>query len=262
MKSIKILCSLLFLGLLMSCSKDDGGNSKEEDELEQVAGAVSQICAEVNGMEAIYWDLFNGISRGDIPGGIPTLDFPGNQFIHSGYPALGFTMPAGYFAVELSDQQTQTIGVNVLRNDEKALWRYLNTTFSGNVDANAVLEAEKEILVSILGTPGSVQTVCSRSASQPQPGNAVITSATAMIRSGTTTAFFGVNSYTSFDLGVSFVSIQITAAPTTEFPATVLNDFLPMNWQLLYTGGNTLIDSDGDGEPDVTDADPNDPDVQ
>lgn len=260
MKPIKLLLTLLLAIFIASCSKDDSNTSTEEDRLEQVAGASSQICPEINGMEAIYWDLFNGIPRGDIPGGIPLLDAPGDQFIHSSYPALGFIMPVGYFAVELGG--VGTIGVNVLSQDEQAIWRYVNTSFSGNVSASAVLEAEKETLVSILGSPGNVVSVCSESNSQPQPGNSLITSATEMIRSGNTTAFIGINSYTNFDLGSSFVAIQVVAAPTAEFPATVLNDFLPMNWQLLYTGGNSIIDSDGDGEPDETDAEPNNPDVQ
>ena len=36
----------------------------------------------------------------------------------------------------------------------------------------------------------------------------------------------------------------------------------PFTWQLLYTGENGLKDSDGDGEPDATDADPFDPIIQ
>ncbi len=257
MKSLKlILATFFFLGIL-SCSKE----SEPTNPIDDAANATSQICNDVRGVEAIYWDIFNGVARGDIPGGIPLLTNPGNQFIHSGYPALGFTMPVGYTAHQIGGNSVHEIGVNVLRNDNLVLWRYANVSFFGITNAQEILQQEINTFVSALGSPGNVQVVCNNSSSQPQ-GSATITAATAMIRSGNSTAYFSANVYTSPNLGASFIGVQVAGGPTAEIENLILETFLPITWQLLYTGGNSLLDSDGDGEPDATDADPFDPNVQ
>ena len=257
MKLFKFLIIIFAIVSFFSCSKSD---DTSQDPAQQLANVSSNICPQIKGVKGLYWDIFNGVARGDIPGGIPTLANPGAQFIHSGYPALGFTMPAGYFAVELSDQATQTIGVNVLRNDQKSIWRYVNTTFNAIVTAEQILQNEMDTFTGILGTQGDRRIICTGGGSQPQPG-ATLSNASVLFETGNSTAYINVNVYASQSLGSSFIGIQVAGGPTAEIENEILNTYLPIGWQLLYTG-DTVVDSDGDGVPDITDNFPFDPNKQ
>ena len=60
-------------------------------------------------------------------------------------------MPQGYTATEVLIQQTATLGVNVVRDDNNVVWRYVPTsTFQGNVDVNDILAFEINTMFSIL----------------------------------------------------------------------------------------------------------------
>ncbi len=240
------------LTLLLSCSRNNSSS------IEQAANLTSQLCANIRGAKALYWDMSNGIMRGDIPGGLPTIRNPGGYFIHSGYPALGFSMPQGYRAIELSGGATNTIGVNVLRNDDNVLWRYVTTTFFGLINAEQVVLAEVNQMLANLGNP-QFEIVCSANRT-PQLAPGIQTSvATRLIRAGNFTAQFAVNVNTFPDLGSSFVGIEMTMAPTEEYDAMVLETFLPIGYQLLFINRASIQDSDGDGVPDDKDRFPFDP---
>jgi len=61
--SIKLFALLLLSAVLFQgCGEDD---------VLGVANAASTICSNVNGAEAIHWDLEHGIPRTDLSGGIP-----------------------------------------------------------------------------------------------------------------------------------------------------------------------------------------------
>ncbi len=90
---------------------------EQEDDLQSIDNVPSQICSEITGITGLYWDLSNGVPRSDIPGGVPTIENPGGTFSHSVLPLLGFEYPAGYRAVELKNESTQLVGVDVLRQD-------------------------------------------------------------------------------------------------------------------------------------------------
>src|ERR1041384_4045158 len=80
------IVALLFWG----CKKSDSGGGNNN------ANATSQICNQVKGTEAVYWDLMNGIPRTDIPGGLPTISTVGGTYSHPSYPLLTFIYPPGY----------------------------------------------------------------------------------------------------------------------------------------------------------------------
>ena len=245
MKVYRFIFSIFFSLLLIGCSNDDS----PQDTVQQLANVMAETCPQISGVQGLYWDLANGVARGDIPGGIPTIAEIGGNFIHSGYPALGFQYPAGYTPIELGDPQT--IGVNMLRDDGQSIWRYVNTSFQGLVSAEQVLQFEIDTFVNIMGTSGDVQIICESSSSQPQ-GQATISTASVLIRSGASTAFLTANSYADPGLNFSFLGIQVAGAPTDEIENEILSTYLPISWQLLFTG-DTVVDSDGDGHPDITD---------
>ncbi len=241
---------------MAGCRENDGPSQQE-----LVANITSRLCNNIRGAGALYWDMANGIMRGDIPGGVPTIRNPGGQFIHSGYPALGFQLPAGYRAVELSDGRTNTIGVNVLRNDDNVLWRYVTTTFFGSTNAQQVIQSEVNQMLANLGNP-QFDILCANDSS-PQLAPGIQTSvATRLVRAGNFTAQFAVNVNTFPDLGSSFIGIEMTMAPTAEYDNMVLQTFLPIGYQLLFIDRGTVRDSDGDGVPDDRDRAPFNPNIQ
>lgn len=247
---------LLFLPLLMvGCNRSD-----EPSQQELLSNITSQLCTDVRGVQALFWDMNNGILRGDIPGGVPTIKNPGAYYIHSGYPALGFQMPQGYRAVEVSG--STTIGVNVLRNDDNALWRYVTTSFFGTTNANQVLQSEINQMVSNLGNPQNVTVVCSNASNRRLTADMQSTSATALVRAGNFTALIAANVNTMATTNSSFVGIQMTLGPTAEYDQLVLDTFLPISYQLLFIDRGSIEDSDGDGVPDDKDRAPFDPAIQ
>lgn len=256
MKAVFKIFVVVFLAqatIVSSCSKSDGSSREAA-----IANLTSQLCSGIRGAKALYWDMSNGILRGDIPGGVPTIKNPGAYFIHSTYPALGFSMPQGYRAIELSDAATNTIGVNVLRDDGNVLWRYVTATFTGQTNAESVVKAEVNRMLANLGNP-QFEILCSAN-KNPQLASGIITTvATRLIQAGNFTAQFAVNVNAFPDLGTSFVGIEMTMAPTAEYDAMVLDTFLPIGYQLLFIDRGTVQDSDGDGVPDDNDRFPFDP---
>ncbi|WP_114749850.1 hypothetical protein [Pleomorphovibrio marinus] len=247
--------SNLFLALtLLSCS----GN--EADPRVDLSRVSSQICQNSMGTEGLYWDILNGVPRGDIPGGLPTVANIGGNYIHSGYPPLGFIYPSGYRPVELRQEFPQLVGVNMLRNDDQSLWRYVNQTFLGPADASQVVEFElNEFLQFVGGNQQQMQVICTNAGTQQPIPTIVATNQSLLVRVQGFTALFVVGVNFATDLGVSFISTQVSFAPTEQFDQEVLGAFLPIHWQLLVRERGEWSDRDGDGVPDHLDRFPDDP---
>lgn len=224
-----------------------------------ISNVPSNICAEISGIEGLYWDIMNGISRGDIPGGVPTINNPGGTYIHPQIPLLGFQYPAGY--TPQTDTTPNAIGVNVVRSDGGSLWRQTQIATLNPVRARDVLTAEINSLFNFFGVNANqIQGVCSNEGTQPSdqlaPGF-VVDFSNRMIRFNGITAVIIV-SVTFTPSGLNSIVIQKSAAPTNQFENEIMNTYLPISWQLLFRDGGER-DSDGDGVPDSRDLCPGTP---
>lgn len=219
----------------------------------------SELCEDVRGIEALFWDIMNGVLRGDIPGGVPTISNPGGTYSHPGFPLLGFQYPAGY--TPQTDPNPNAIGVNVIRNDNQSIWRRSQLTIFNQVRARDVLTAEVNSLLNFFnGNGNNIERVCSEE--RPIPVGQLAPGFTAEI-SNRFIRFNGISavittSVTNTPTGLTSIVIQKTASPTNQFESEIMNTYLPISWQLLFTGGGER-DSDGDGVPDSRDQCPNTP---
>ncbi len=250
---LKLMFISIVLLVSISCNKQD------EDISQIIDNVPSQICSDITGVTGLYWDLSNGIPRSDIPGGVPTIKNAGGTFSHPVLPLLGFEYPAGYNVIALSNASTQLVGVNVLRNDNKALWRYYSNTFTGQSNAGQVVEAELNTFLNGFGfTSGQVKLICSNSPSPQGTSLLITTFATMLIQADNMTAQFVATVNYASDLNVSFYNVQVCFAPSVEYEDVIMSAFLPIQWQLLYSGEG-YQDSDGDGVADKNDNFPFDP---
>jgi hypothetical protein len=251
-KNLIILQLILFLSILTFGCSDNSTNS-------QAVNVPSEICSNIVGIEGLYWDIMNGIPRGDIPGGVPTIKNPGGTYFHPQIPLLGFQFPAGY--TPQTDNTPNAIGVNVIRNDGGSLWRQTQIASLNPVRARDILTAEINSLLNFFGGNGNqIQRVCANEGTRPSdqlaPGF-VVDFSNRLIRFNGVTAVVTV-SVTFTPSGLNSIVIQKAAAATNQFEDEIMNTYLPIAWQLLFRDGGER-DSDGDGVPDSRDLCPNTP---
>ena len=253
MKTFKYIIFLAIISFLCACSSNDDVTNPGLNQFQ------SQICNNVVGPTAAYWDNAHGLP---IPlTQIPTIANPGQQFIHSQYPALGFTMPQGYTAQEVLDQQSAALGVNVFRDDNNVVWRYVpTTTYQGAVPINDVVAFEINQIMQFHGFNGSPEVLCTTTQSG-NTGTLITTLGARLIRFGNFTALVTVQTHFEQTLGVTFTSVSLASGPTAEYDNLVMETFLPIHWQLLVISDD-VRDSDLDGTPDNQDSQPFNPNVQ
>ena len=250
MRLTKPLFTSFFVILLWACSSDS-----DENNTNNINDFSTDLCSNVVGPTAAYYANAHGLA---IPlTQIPTLSNPGQQFIHSQYPALGFTIPQGYNAFE----NQIGIGANVVRSDNQVVWRYVpGLTALNQIPVLNTVASEVNQLFAFYGHTGDFNVVCEQNLSQPQ-GNFMASLSTRIIRFGNITALVAVNSYFEPSLGSTFASVTVASGPTGEFDNLIMNVFLPIHWQLLIID-NSVRDSDLDGTPDTQDNFPFDPNRQ
>ena len=247
-----ISLNILVLVLLVSCSKKDNNTTQAD----AIANYTSQLCNNVSGVKAIYWDGANGLQMPLTE--IPLLENTQEQFIHSQYPYLGFPLPQGYTGFELYDEQTATIGVNVIRNDNQVVWRYVpTTTFPGNTTITDVMALEINQALAFYQFNGTPQVLCTETRTSSENGITTTFSAR-FINFGNYTALVWANIQNVEGLNSVFASTATTVGQATEYDDLIMSIFLPLNFQLLVID-NGVLDSDLDGTPDSQDNFPFDP---
>ncbi|WP_456441884.1 hypothetical protein [Psychroserpens sp.] len=254
MKAFKYILILAVISLVFACSKDDDNNDQQD--LEQF---ISNICPTISGPTAIYWDGSHSLPTSLAQ--IPTIANPGLQFIHPQYPALGFTMPQGYTAQEITDQQTGTIGVNVFRTDNNVVWRYIpSSPFQGQVQIADIVNFEINQIKTFHGVTEQGVIVCAEDAVSNEFGFPTSFSSR-LIRFGNFTAQLIVQMHFMPSLGNTFITVTLASGPTAEFDNLVMETYLPLHWQLLVISDD-VRDSDLDGTPDNQDAAPFNSNIQ
>lgn len=251
---LKIFFPRISIGLILltfySC-KNDGVD----------INATSNICPGITGPEAVYWDVRNSIPRGDLPGGVPVIKELGGQYTHPGFPLLGFTYPPGWVPETLSDPSGTTVGVNLLRQDNQAIYRWVSYQAQGFVSVEDVLTVEINNMLSFFGNQGTLTVECRNEATDNSLGNIIRSAASRFIRFETRSAMVNVNLTYVDGLPTTFISVQITAGPTLEHNDLIVDTFLPIDWQMLINPDDSSVnkDTDGDGVYDVNDRFPLDP---
>ena len=253
MKTTKrIFLNLFFLFTLIACSKKDKDNSEED----ALSNYTSQLCNNVSGVKAVYWDGANGLQMPLTE--IPLLENTEGQFIHSQYPYLGFPLPRGYTGFEVYDELTATIGVNVIRNDNQVVWRYVpTTTFPGNTTITDVMAFEINQVLAFYQFTGSPQVLCTETRTSTENGLTTTFSAR-FINFGNYTALIWANIQNVEGLNSVFASTAVSVGQAAEYDDLIMSVFLPLNFQLLVND-NGVQDSDLDGTPDSQDNFPFDP---
>ena len=213
-------------------------------------------------MEAIAWDYYNGLIRTDpIVFEIPTPT--GGHYVHPGFALLGFHHPGGWTPFSIQNGGSQ--GVNLIRNDNAAIWRYQSDVGQGVPNARAVRDAEIGAMLQFFGINGQVQTVCAREGTlERAPGTGIVTNfSNIMIRAGNHTAILNAN-VTAYPgtQGFSGIEVRLLAAPTAEFPERLFDTFMAIDRQMITNDPEIENDKDGDGWPRQIDRDDNDPTIQ
>lgn len=161
-------------------------------------------------------------------------------------------MPQGYNGVEILIQQSATIGVNVIRNDNAVVWRYVPTTsFQGAIAITGVIAFEVNQMFGFYGFNGNFEILCTETKSVNQ-GGIFTTFSARLIRFGNNTGLVWANTHFVQSLGNTFVTSSVSSGPTNEYENLVMKIFLPLVFQLLVND-NGVLDSDSDGTPDSQD---------
>ena len=247
-KARHLAAFITFLGLIVSCGSSSPQGSLENPSAPPFQDARSESCTTISGLEALYWDYALAVVRVGYPETIRFLPYaPGIPFIHPQQPLYSFMYPPGWQAFELTDAPSRLTGVNVIRQDNQAIWRYLNFSVPGQVTAGNALDEETKGMLSFIGNPQAVETVCMVESSDR-------TRAAALIRAGNFTA--NVNTTVQvvpfLDGFISNIVVQVGVAPTDQYAETAFNVFFPLLGQLTPGGSSNDpqcsdgIDNDGD----------------
>ena len=251
----KLFPILVLLFTFASCNNDE----EVGPDLNNVA---SQLCNNIRGAEGLYWDMSNGVPRTDLPNFMPpTVKQFGGSFLHPDYPPMSFEYPAGYTTEMLRGQQTA--GVNLIRQDNQVVWRWLTTWANGFPSARQLKQQEIGRMLQFFGQDANnVQEVCLNEGQTSPVAGIAVRRSVSLIRAGQFSALISAEVTHVQGLPTSSVTFRVSAGPTAEYEQLVFDTFLAIEFQMLYRPDGGLIDSDGDGVADPFDREPNNREVQ
>ncbi len=246
--TIATVVCLPMLGVLCGCTGTTGIPGSLG------AGATSQFCSNISGPLAIEYDVQSGGITTALTT-VPVVATIGGSFTHPDFPLLSFIYPTGWTPETI--QGPQTVGVNLVRDDQQAIWRWVSAQIANGMSTRMVLDLEVEQMRQFLGATGSAETICiteGGGATVPGVNNQ---SSSTVVRWDSFTAIIAVSATFVDGLPAGAGVVVAAGGPTAEIDALIFNTFLPIHFQLLV--GNGLKDSDGDGVYDSNDNFPSDP---
>ncbi|MEM9731844.1 MAG: hypothetical protein AAF997_24925 [Myxococcota bacterium] len=245
--------------MILGCGDADGSGTGSGTP----PSATSELCEDVRGLEAVYYDFINGVPRGDLPATAFTIpfdiDLAQSPYSNPTSLLLGFTVPVGWTVSDGDDVSGFAIpgtvaAANLVRDDEQAVWRYiLNAQVTGDFTSAAILGSEIAVARDFIGNPEETQVVCEANAQRP--GILGLESAAAqLLRAGDFTIFARAQVINVSGVG-SYYSGYLSVAPTTESERVTTDIFVPMITQLFGGGSDPPEcgdgdDNDGDGDAD------------
>jgi len=253
MKLKNLLRLMVLLLILSSCSDDDGAVNNTQN----ITNRPSS-CENAVGYAGLYWDFSNALPTGLSE--VPLIQNPGQQFIHSLQPLLGFTIPQGFTAFEITDPQTQTIGVNVFRNDDQVLFRWVpqSTVLGQQIPSQSIIANEINTMLGFYGFNGTPEVLCTEFNQQIFATIPMEFNARLLRFDGRVAQVWVVTTYAASS---TYITISVVTAPEAEYNAQVANTFLPINFQLYVNESGGIVDNDMDGFDILRDPDDNNPNV-
>lgn len=213
---------------------------------------TSSICSGITGGLAAYWDWLNGVFHPLAR--VPTAGGSWPTYRHPGYPLLGFRYPPDWTPNTIAAEET--VGVNLLRNDNAALWRELGTWGDVSAGVRAWRDAEINFILQSMGNPGPVATICTNEGQSSLAAGVTAAGSNIILTAGGFTIIVKATTTTLDGLGGGQILFNTIVAPTGEMNQLAFDVFLPIHFQ-LFVGASTQ-DSDGDGVPDDQDNFPGD----
>lgn len=233
-----------------------GDGESDGDVASLLADRTTPLCAGIDGIEAMAWDYYNGVLITDpvLPPPLPPF---GGTFSHPDFPLLGFTYAPEWTPFEL--RSPSVTGVDLLRDDQAAIWRYVAVSAVGNLDAAQIRASEAQQAAAFFGGP-ALQPVCRNQGQfEAAPGTGIVTVFdNALAKSAERGLLVTVAVTTVPGVGTSSAYVRVLSAPIDEFEDRLYDRFMATDWQLLV-GDPDRRDRDGDGWLDPFDAFPDDP---
>ncbi|KJD35828.1 hypothetical protein PW52_08850 [Tamlana sedimentorum] len=252
------MCLLI---VTLNCSTNDQENNNNLNEFSSLDN-----CPELPiGATSVYWEYGKGTP---IPlSEIPVLKNPQASFSYSNsngaFAPLILTPPQGYTAIDYTNPNSNPFGVNVIRNDGAAVWRYVpSSTYPANFSETNILNIEVNNVTNAFGFNGNYKILCEATPNIFNENGVVRIVKARMIEFNNTRALVLIAAVYLESLFTVNVSHVVAAGPISEYDNLVMDIFLPLHFQLYPTGGSPLSDRDNDGTPDIFDSDPDDPRVQ
>lgn len=244
------LTALVFAGVF-GCNGDADGVDGIDPQ------RTSELCDEVRGMEALAWDYYNGVIVLDpsLPPPIPV----GGTYSHTDFPLLGFSYPADWTPTELRD--VGVMGVNLIRDDDRAIYRYATVFMQGAPTVEQVVDLEVQAVRDYMALTGEGGVVCrNRVTAETSPGTNIIADVNnVLVRIEDQSLILNASVTTVPGVPQRSIMVRLVSARTAEFPERLYDTFIAIDWQMLLGGGGDERDRDGDGYWDNLDNFPDDP---
>lgn len=250
---VNLIRNLTIVGTLIgitACGSATGGTTSNGGSTSfsnsNSSSVTSLICDKVTGLEAIYWDFSNGVPRGDLPATANTIpsNFTAN-FAHPTILSFFFWYPPEWVVDSVLADNFGSYGVNLIRDDQKAVWRSATTQVASGSTAASILQGEIDAILNFIGNPTNVETVCDLQVQEPNFAGGTTDAASAFMRLGDFTANITVR-ITNVPISAGNVfaqaAVYMVLSPTDEYAQLVYDVFVPIITQ--FYGGGSSVDSD------------------